>query len=550
VSEVTRNAGLVFAGIAYFISICFVLFRSGGGNVLDPSVHHLTIGHWQLEDGYREGLDAVIAEYEKMKAEEGIKVKITQSTIPYRAYPQWFRTQTVAGDPADIIEAAGPSSHYRYFVPLSEYVTKPNPYNVGTPAEGIPWCDTFMDNMHGGFMRGDYFYVATVMFVDRLFCNMDLIAAATGVKKPPETFLEWIDICRKVKEYGKREQRNITPIAVRGFDRGTLKSLWKYYFSQLNQEVVEELSITGGGVVEMQEEYLGVLSGKWKEMEPSLWAPAEILIELGQYFADGFTSIDLEMAKSQFFQGRVAFMIEGSYNGLSLIQNSPFTVETVPVPPIDEEGTPWSRHFDGGVSEAGQAVIWYGVTRKSKEKELAADFLQFWMSWEMNQLHCKLSAWTPIVRGAKYEGIMERFKPNLNGLPSVACLLSYYTPPGMEALGVLENMIVETKEKRALGEDASHLNAEYFAEKVKSIFVDKQLKYSTIDRDNERRYALNNEAVRAGAVLLSLRPSATDREKASQQLRRMIHTEGAIGVVNARHLEEFISLAKKMKAER
>ncbi|MBT3192084.1 MAG: extracellular solute-binding protein [Verrucomicrobia bacterium] len=211
-----QNLGVILAGLFYLASVVWVILQSPAGKAMDPSVRQITIGHWQLEDGYREGLDEIIRKYKALKAAEGVKVEITQSPIPYRAYRQWFRTQTVAGDPADIIEAPG-TAEYRYFVPLSEYVGEANPYNTGTPLEGMPWRDTFLDNMHAGFIQGDYYFVATVSFVNRLFCNMDLIEAATGSRQLPKTLSEWLHVCQQVVEYGKREEE---PLGAFHFRRG------------------------------------------------------------------------------------------------------------------------------------------------------------------------------------------------------------------------------------------------------------------------------------------------------------------------------------------
>ena len=94
---------------------------------------------------------------------------------------------------------------------------------------------------YAGFVQGDYYFVATVSFVNRLFCNVDLIEAATGSRQIPETLSEWLHTCRQVVEYGKREEWPLISIAVRGFDRKTMMTLWKYYFTQLNQEHANEI---------------------------------------------------------------------------------------------------------------------------------------------------------------------------------------------------------------------------------------------------------------------------------------------------------------------
>lgn len=79
--------------------------RSGG---LFPSdVKRLTFAHWQLEDGFREGYADAIRVYEKLKADQGINVKVVQTAVPSRGYAQWFLTQLIGGDCADVIELSG-----------------------------------------------------------------------------------------------------------------------------------------------------------------------------------------------------------------------------------------------------------------------------------------------------------------------------------------------------------------------------------------------------------------------------------------------------------
>jgi enoyl-[acyl-carrier protein] reductase II len=44
--------------------------------VIDGDVETITIAHWQLEDGFRQGFDEAIKQYEALKSKEGKKVKI------------------------------------------------------------------------------------------------------------------------------------------------------------------------------------------------------------------------------------------------------------------------------------------------------------------------------------------------------------------------------------------------------------------------------------------------------------------------------------------
>ena len=140
--------GVAFAVLLYLVAVVHVHFLGPERVAFDPDVKVLTLAHWQLEDGFREGFDKMIARFEKLKAAQGVKVKVNQVTVPYRGFRQWLLTQLVGGDPADVVTAAVPGSvRYYYFHPLSPYLGKPNPFNVGTPLEGMPWKDTYIDGM-------------------------------------------------------------------------------------------------------------------------------------------------------------------------------------------------------------------------------------------------------------------------------------------------------------------------------------------------------------------------------------------------------------------
>ena len=130
-----QKLGLWLAVLFYVLSVVMVIRNCGGMSVVfSPDTRVITIAHWQLEDGFREGIDAAIAEYEKRKAGQGVKVKVRQVAIPVRGYPQWFLTQLIGGNPADILEVTGSSDILnQYFTPLSPYIGSPNPWNKGTP---------------------------------------------------------------------------------------------------------------------------------------------------------------------------------------------------------------------------------------------------------------------------------------------------------------------------------------------------------------------------------------------------------------------------------
>ena len=194
----SNRLGIYLALVFYIVSVAMVSRNTSKGDLLDRDVKTLTIAHWQLEDCFRQGIDAAIREYEKIKAANGENVKIIQSTVPYRGYQQWFVTQLISGEPADIIEIKGSSQmQSQYFLPLSNYIAAPNPYNKDTPLEGIPWKDTYVDGMNSSLdpVYAEYFGVGTFFHVLRLYVNKNLVARAIGNSKMQRTFDEWMSCC-------------------------------------------------------------------------------------------------------------------------------------------------------------------------------------------------------------------------------------------------------------------------------------------------------------------------------------------------------------------
>jgi len=408
-----QKVGIVLAIAFYILSVIMVIRNYGGMSVMfDPDTKVITIAHWQLEDGFREGINAAIAEYEKAKAAEGVKVKVRQVAVPVRGYPQWYLTQLIGGEPADVLEITGSSDILnQYFTPLSPYIGEPNPWNKGTPLQDMSWRESFADDMLSALdtAYSEFFAVCTFMHTTRVYVNLDLFEEATGKKQLPETLSEWLEDCKKMREYGIKTERPIIPIGVRGFDKGTLGQLFNNYNSQLNTDLSDTGSPYGFGVMP-GELFRQINSGELDKKR--LLEPVEIVTEIGQYFADGFPAIDLEQTKYLFFSGNVGFFIDGTWNAFSMINNAPFRVGVIQIPMLDQ-GHPLGAKAFGRITELGSGISGrFGIPKKTKHFDLALDFLRFLTSWKVNQLvmvdHCK---WMSSLKEVQYEGIMKTFEP-------------------------------------------------------------------------------------------------------------------------------------------
>ncbi len=413
--------GFVILISFFIISVVMVIRNHGGMEVmLSSDTKVITFAHWQLEDGFREGFDAAIAEYEKRKAEQGVKVKVQQVAIPVRGYPQWYLTQLIGGEPADVIEITGSADiQNQYMISLAPFVGLKNPWNAGTPLENYSWRDSYMDDMLSSFdpTYSDFFGVCIFMHTTRIYVNMDLYEKACGSAKLPETVGEWLESCRKIREYGQRINKPLIPIGVRGFDKLTLGQLLNNYNSQMNAGLADSGS-PYNYASEASEIFRQVNAGELPKEK--LLHPYELVNEIGQYFADGFSAIDLEQTKYLFSSGNVCYFIDGTYNAWSLVNNSSFRVEVIKIPTLNS-GHPLGANALGQISELGAGLSGkFGIAKKSKHQDIALDFLMFITSYKTSRMtmveHCK---WMSPLKHMQYEGLMKTFEPvsNSNYVP-------------------------------------------------------------------------------------------------------------------------------------
>lgn len=416
--EFSRNSrfqrfGLVLAIIFFLISVVMVIRNHGGTEtIFSPDTKVITFAHWQLEDGFREGFEEAIKIYEEEKARQGVKVKVRQLGIPIRGYSQWLLTQLIGGEPADVLELTGSSDIFnQYFVALSPYIGEKNPWNRGTPLENYSWRESFADDMLASLdpNYSEFFSVNLFMMTVRVYANVDLIRKATGSDKMPDTVTEWLEICRKVREYGKATNRPVIPIGVRGFDKATLSTLFYDYNAQLNGDLSDFISAYGFGGAPA-DAFEAINNGTLDRER--LLDPVRLIAEIGQYFAEGFPSIDLEQTKYLFFSGNVGFFIDGSYNAWSMVNNSPFEVKVIRLPELTA-AHPLGGHALGRVNELGSGLGGkFGIPKRTKNFDLALDFLRFITSYRINQLTMvEHSRWLSSLKQVKYEGFMKDLEP-------------------------------------------------------------------------------------------------------------------------------------------
>ena len=140
--------------------------------------------------------------------------------------------------------------------------------------------------------------------------------------------------------------------------------------------------------------------------------PVEIMTQAGKYFAKGFSAIDLEQTKFLFNSGVVGYFIDGTYNAFSMVNNSNFKVDVIPLPLLG----PNARYRDlGRMTEVGGGGSGrFGIPKNVKDIDLALDFLKFITSYRISQL--------TMVRHSKWGSPLKRMDYRAAFSPEISAM--------------------------------------------------------------------------------------------------------------------------------
>ena len=388
-----------------------------------PDVTTIKLCHWQLESGFREALQKLIDEYEKIYFEKhGKKIRIVQLPIGEKGYSQYVNTTIIGETAPDIIEKAyakladDPSYIARFFVPLSKYVAEPNPYNEGTEFEGVPWRETFFDGLMSCYNRAllDYYKIPFSMFTIRIYYNKDLYKKITGKDEPPKTYEELLDVWQTIKDYAARTGEPIVPIA--GSKEQSEMFRWKF-LPTFYYTLVKKCDYSFNGDANRYEMWRSFKEKKWDFNAPQLILSWKCMSEIAQNFQDGWVAAQRDDAAFMFIQKRAVMIASGSWDASSLLTQVGDSFEIGIFNFLIPTDHPvYKKYVKGPVSEAtvGGGIPW-AITKQSKNREICVDFLRFCTTKKNNEEFNKSITWLPIVRGCKLSNILKPFKPEIRG---------------------------------------------------------------------------------------------------------------------------------------
>ena len=423
-NKIFPSIGFALLGLCFVIAMWNVLSRTV--READPDVPTIRFAHWQLENGARSAFEALAREYEQLCAARGQRVRVQQIPIPERVFANWMLTQLIGKKAPQIIcldigrDITSSDRIARFFEPVSDYVNEPNPYNAGTPLAGVPWRETFVDGMATAYEPNlhDYYNVPVSLYTYRLFYNKPLFEKIFGAgAEPPDNYRDFLAACEKITDYGRRHNLKLSPMAGSKYNAPILTdTLTRMQTQKLSPRVNRRQTMIANG----RDSQLAYLRGEWGIRSPEITDSLRLLQSVSRHFQPGFQQVSRDTATFYFVQGRSVFIAAGSWDNLSLRDQSPFEIGIcrIPVPTVDDPE--YGRNMFGPPAEAAKnsLCLSFGLVRGTEHQELALDFLRYLSSYGGNRSFSKQSGWLPSVLGVPVPAELEIFLPRPEGYPN------------------------------------------------------------------------------------------------------------------------------------
>ena len=385
-----------------------------------PGTITLRLGHWQLESSVRDAFNDLAAEYEKSHP----GVRIVQDAIPESTYGQWVSTQLMGGTAPDIMELGMGlpyqiwlSYYNRYFVPMTRYVNRPNPYNVGTDMESVPLRNTYKDGMRSSYIdeMQEYINIPLGQFGVRIFYNRDLLRRLTGLEQAPDEYRAFLEVCRRIGRQKDPKGRNYIAIAGSAYHVGMWESMMA---DPLTYGGLKRVDFNRDGFAGNDETYVAFKSGRVDLRYPPYAAKFKMMWELTEQFQPGYTGLTRDEAVMLFAQQRAVFMTTGTWDARSLQQQAKgrFDIGVMEFPLPTQADPEFGPFMEGRVYERPQNGFPFGVTRTSQHADVAIDFLLFLASKKENERLNQIIGWIPAIRGTQMDPLLKAFEPHLVGV--------------------------------------------------------------------------------------------------------------------------------------
>lgn len=497
--------------IVIFIAASMNIWRRSS-NEEKPGQKIIRLAHWQLEPPVRKAFDKLAQIY--MDEHPGVIIEVI--AVPERTYSQWFMTRLVGGFAPDLIEMRTNDAAMisRYFIPLTEWIEKPNPYNAGTSTTDVSWRNTFIDGLDNDAAYHpqllDYYGVPVSQFTNRFIYNRTLWREILGNTPPPKTYAELVELCNRFTAEAKKTNRDVVPFLSSVYHA---TGVYQRLASTQTQKMIEQLRGAPTQPIYSTDFALDYVRGNWSFDTPEMVSSLNIMRDVSTLFQSGYEAISREDGVFKFLQGGALLIFTGSWDYGSFRDQAAFELGVMDLPVPEPGSSGFGDYVIGQPSEGSVATsATFSLARQSKYPEQAADFLQFLTSQRGNRIFAEASGWLPAVIGVEPSEELKPFYPRLKGVRSGPDL----TTLGQQNAG----RIVTSERYKLLGPKGS---VDAYREGLKANIGD------AIRQDLERSTLQQNKVVqRQDSIIASFTQqlrSATDEKEKERLLRKLRENE-------------------------
>lgn len=322
--------------------------------------------------------DQIIKEWED---KTGGRIKFEKQPTDYRV---WLTTQFTANQGPDVYTGIlyDITSDYEagYLYNFNELYEKESPYDTGKK-----WRDTLPDSiLERMYLSEDVVpgYPSSTSVV-RIFYNKTLFDQAGA--EVPETWAEFMEVCEKLKEAGT------IPFGFPNASKDDLSWLWfnNSVCSQLNNDLVAKVDISGNGFIELNEMVKAFDEGTLDFTTEPIRESFELMKEFSKYWTSDYNGLEQKTAIDMFIRGDVAMVQAMSTNLTSISANvgDSFSYGVMAIPVITRETSEYA--MGTSVILGGQPDIIFGINKacEADPVKLAAaiDFTQYMSSPEVQK---------------------------------------------------------------------------------------------------------------------------------------------------------------------
>lgn len=414
-------SGLILLGLFFAWSALWIVRVSTADTVIaEDGRKTIRFVHSMAEEGLNDVLRELAGEYEQLHPD----VEIVVQSIPKRAYLQWVNVQLLGQTAPDIIETLNRAEQMwemlatRYFLPLTQYVNEPNPYNAQNDLADTIWRNTYIDGMNGGywFHLMEYYSVPMTTDLSRMFYNKELMREITGSDQPPKNFQQWMVLCDKVNQYAAETQKPLVPIATANYGGNDMYGFFGRYFPTMTAGMIDDYDRGYTAIPDATFILFGLYKDSFTLQNQRFKTAFELIREIAENFQPGFQSALPSQARFLFVQNK-ALMIKGSVRDLRIFKEScNFEIGVFDFPLPEKDNPKYGKYIEGPIFEPPTGRFHFGVTKQSKHKQEAVDFLRFLTSRENNARFNEKLMWYPVIEGAQSHPFLRTFKPHPEGV--------------------------------------------------------------------------------------------------------------------------------------